>query len=136
MGSAAPRGIPRGRKLKCFALTLAPAGLFARSAGARLQTAAPNDPAFPFQPSSSLGIGNLGRNTSREPGFVNVNLSVFKGIPIGERLRLELRFEAYNAFNHVNFAGPASANIDNANYGLITGSAPARQMQIGARLSF
>lgn len=97
---------------------------------------APSDPAFPFQPSSSLGIGNLGRNTSREPGFVNVNLSIFKGIPIGERVRLELRFEAYNAFNHVNFAGPASANIDNANYGLITGSAPARQMQIGARLSF
>jgi hypothetical protein len=97
---------------------------------------APNDARFPFRGSSNLGIGNLGRNTGREPGFWNVNASVFRGIPITERVKLELRFEAYNAFNHVNYREPASFNIDDANYGLITGAAPPRQMQIGARLSF
>lgn len=103
---------------------------------ARRWLIAPNDARFPFRGSSNLGIGNLGRNTGREPGFWNVNASVFRGIPITERVKLELRFEAYNAFNHVNYREPASFNIDDANYGLITGAAPPRQVQIGARLSF
>ncbi len=97
---------------------------------------APNQPGFPFRPSSNLGIGNLGRNTGRESGYWNVNASVFRSFPITERMRLELRVEAFNALNHVNYNEPQSSNIDNANYGLITGSAPARQMQIGARISW
>jgi hypothetical protein len=103
---------------------------------ARRWLIAPNEAGFPFRPSSNLGIGNLGRNTGREPGYWNTNLSVFRGIGIKEGVRLELRFEAYNAFNHVNYREPASMDIDNANYGLITAAAPPRQLQIGARLSF
>ncbi|MEX2261668.1 MAG: carboxypeptidase regulatory-like domain-containing protein [Bryobacteraceae bacterium] len=103
---------------------------------ARRWLIAPNAPGFPFRPSSNTGIGNLGRNTSREPGYWNANLSIFRSFPIKEGMRLELRFEGYNALNHVNYLQPASADIDNANYGLITASAPARQIQIGARLSF
>ncbi|MEK7406375.1 MAG: TonB-dependent receptor [Acidobacteriota bacterium] len=102
---------------------------------ARRWLMAPDDPAFPFKLSSNLGIGNLGRNTSREPGFWNLNLSVFREFPIRERVRFELRFEAFNAFNHVNFLEP-STDIDSANYGLNTAAAPARQIQIGARISF
>ncbi|MCI0421006.1 MAG: hypothetical protein L0312_17545, partial [Acidobacteria bacterium] len=94
------------------------------------------DPAFPFRPSSNLGIGNLGRNTSREPGYVNFNLSLFRQFRIKEGFNAEFRLEAFNAFNHVNFLEPASTNIDDANYGLITAAAPARQIQLGLRLSF
>lgn len=97
---------------------------------------APDAPGFPFTPSSNVGFGNLGRNTSREPGFWNVNMSVFRRFPITERVKLELRFEAFNALNHVNYLEPASTDITNASYGLITGSAQARQMQIGGRISF
>jgi len=97
---------------------------------------APNAADFPFRLSSNVGFGNLGRNTSRAPGFWNVNASVFRRLRITERVNLELRFEAFNALNHVNFLAPASTDITNANYGLITSSAPARQMQIGARISF
>ncbi|MFN0102964.1 MAG: carboxypeptidase regulatory-like domain-containing protein [Bryobacteraceae bacterium] len=103
---------------------------------ARRYLIAPNQPGFPFQVSSNTGIGNLGRNTGREPGFQNWNLSLFKAIPITERVRFELRFEAYNAFNTVNWREPSSANIDNANYGLITATAPPRQLQIGGRFSW
>jgi hypothetical protein len=95
-----------------------------------------NQSGFPFQASSNTGIGNLGRNTGREPGFQNWNISLFKQIPIKERLRFELRFEAYNAFNTVNWREPSSTNIDNANYGLITATAPPRQMQVGGRFSW
>jgi hypothetical protein len=94
------------------------------------------DPTFPFANSGNLEIGNLGRNTTREPGFVNLNLSVFRNFTITERFQLEFRAEAYNALNHVNYREPGSRNINDANYGLITAAAPARQMQMGLRLSF
>jgi hypothetical protein len=103
---------------------------------ARRWLIAPNDPAFPFRPSCNTCIGNLGRNTSRDPGFQNWNLGLFRMIPLWERSRLELRLEAYNAFNHVNFHGPVSTNIDSADFGLITTAAPARQLQIGARIAW
>lgn len=96
----------------------------------------PTDPNFPFTPSGPLGIGNLGRNTTREPGFVNLNLSLFRDFPITERFQLQFRAEAYNALNHVNYREPRSTNINDANYGLINLAAPARQMQMGLRLSF
>lgn len=103
---------------------------------ARRWLLAPTDPRFPFRASSNLGFGNLGRNTAREAGFYNFNLGIFRMIRIREGMRLELRFEGYNALNTVNWLGPASADIDNANYGLITATAPARQMQVGIRLAF
>lgn len=103
---------------------------------ARRWLIATTDPGFPFTPSGALDIGTLGRNTSREPGFVNFNLSVFRDFALNERVTLQFRAEAYNALNRVNYLQPASASISAANYGLITGAAPARQMQLGLRLSF
>jgi hypothetical protein len=106
------------------------------SGAARTWLIPATDPSFPFAPSGNLAIGNLGRNTSREPGFVNLNLGVFRNFAITERFGLEFRAEAYNAFNHVNYREPSSSNISDANYGLITAAAPARQIQLGLRLSF
>lgn len=79
--------------------------------GGRRWLIAPGQPGFPFRASSNVGIGNLGRNTGREPGFWNLNASVFRSLAITERVRLELRFEGYNALNHVNYREPASANM-------------------------
>jgi hypothetical protein len=103
---------------------------------ARRWLIAPGSPAFPFRHSSNTGIGNLGRNTSREPGFSNINIGVFRTFNITERIRFDFRAEGYNAFNHVNYLQPQSANIDNASYGITTAAAPARQIQIGGRISF
>ena len=103
---------------------------------ARRYLIAPGEPGFPFVPSSPTGIGNLGRNTGREPGFVNTNLSVFRDFRFAEKLIAQIRFEAFNALNTVNWREPASTNINNANYGLITTAAPPRQIQVGARISF
>jgi hypothetical protein len=94
------------------------------------------DPAFPFTQSSNVGIGNLGRNTSREPGYINYDLSLFRHVPITERVALQFRVEAFNAFNRVNYREPSSTNIVNANYGLITAAAPPRRVQLSARLTF
>lgn len=40
------------------------------------------------------------------PGIQETDLSLFKQIPINERVRLQFRTEFFNAFNHPNFSNP------------------------------
>ena len=96
---------------------------------------APGDPNFPFVRSGATSIGNVGRNTTRSPGSWNTNLGAFRVFRITERMHMEVRVEAYNALNHVNWGTPIT-NISDASFGQITSSWAARQVQIGARLSF
>jgi hypothetical protein len=56
-------------------------------------------------------FGNLGRNSLLGPNFRQMDFSIFKNTPITERLKMELRFEAYNLFNHPNFANPYLPNF-------------------------
>jgi hypothetical protein len=53
--------------------------------------------------------GNLSRNALTGPGFADVDLSVFKNIPIRERLRVQLRAEMFNVFNRINPASGAGS---------------------------
>jgi hypothetical protein len=59
----------------------------------------------------SIGtFGNVKRNFFHGPGFNYSNFEVYKNIPVGgsESPRyIQLRLEAYNAFNHANFANPS-----------------------------
>lgn len=62
----------------------------------------PNNPTFdPDNP-----FGNTPRNFLYGPGQKNLDLSVVRFIPIGERVRGELRTEFFNLFNWTNFANP------------------------------
>ena len=56
-------------------------------------------------------FGNLGRNSLVGPPFRQFDFSIFKDTALTERLKLELRFEAYNLFNHPNFASPLWPNF-------------------------
>jgi hypothetical protein len=52
-------------------------------------------------------LGNLGRNTLRGPGLQEFDASLFKNWPVShERMRLQLRIEAFNLFNTANFQAP------------------------------
>jgi hypothetical protein len=53
--------------------------------------------------------GNLGRNALYGPGFADVDLSVFKNIPLKERLKVQLRAEMFNLFNRKNMATGAGS---------------------------
>jgi hypothetical protein len=55
------------------------------------------------------GLGNLSRNKFYGPSFKDVDLSVFKNIPITERIKIQLRAEIYNMFNRINLASGAGS---------------------------
>jgi hypothetical protein len=59
-------------------------------------------------------FGNVKRNFFHGPGFNYSNFALYKNLPIGRNESpryIQLRLEAYNAFNHANFANP------NGNFG-------------------
>jgi Carboxypeptidase regulatory-like domain/TonB dependent receptor len=54
-------------------------------------------------------LGNLTRNRFYGPNYGSVDLSVFKNIPIRERLKVQLRAEMFNLLNRINLvSGPGS----------------------------
>ncbi len=79
-------------------------------------------------------FGNAGRNIVRGDGFHSVDLAVFKNFTWRERFRVQLRGEAVNSFNHVNYQGPVT-NL-NATPGAFVASAPPRILQLGLKLAF
>jgi Carboxypeptidase regulatory-like domain len=81
-------------------------------------------------------IGN--RNNLRGPGYVNFDMSLSKSflMPWSDKHFIQFRAEAYNAFNHTNFADPG-ANINSPTFGQITAQANAnRVMQFALRYQF
>jgi outer membrane receptor protein involved in Fe transport len=91
-------------------------------------------------------FGNSGRNTLIGPGFATVALSLAKEFQIHESVALEIKADAYNAFNHINYANP-DANVGyvggvlaDTTAGTITGPAGGngnlRIIQLGAHLRF
>ena len=73
------------------------------------------------------------------PRFWNVDLGLQRNFKLGAERRLELRFDAYNVFNHINRDLPSNAfvNIQDARAGEITGIAGyTRTMQVGLRVAY
>ena len=89
---------------------------------------------FPATP-THYAYGNEGRNLLHGPGSQTVNFSLFKNIPIRERLKFQFRFETFALFNHTNFGNP-SATFGTSSFGNITGASGNRNIQLGAKLVF
>src|SRR5262245_2038408 len=108
---------------------------------AAVQTNGVDDPAKQRADTRISLANNLRYFPSRLPGFRGQNLrlwdiSLLKKIRILEGLKLELRGEFLNAFNHVQFNDPED-NPTNANFGRVTGQANLpRNVQIGLKLIF
>jgi hypothetical protein len=81
-------------------------------------------------------VGN--RNFLRGPGFWNLDTALIKtwGMPWSEHQNLQLRWEAFNLFNHNAFGLPA-VGITGTTFGQITTTATSpREMQFALRYSF
>lgn len=83
------------------------------------------------------------RNSLNGPGYRDVDMTITKafGFPsnrvLGEGARLELRLDAFNVFNNLNFNPlDISNNIANANFGADTAALAGRVVTVGARFSF
>jgi hypothetical protein len=84
-------------------------------------------------------FGNSPRNTLRGPGFWNVDLGLFRTIDLPRSVRVQLRLEALNAFNHPNFANPGNNVSDAGTFGFITqttGAYGERNIRLGVRVTF
>jgi hypothetical protein len=84
---------------------------------------------YPFK------YGNVGKGSARGPGLFNWDMGVFKDFRLAERWKLQFRAEAFNAFNHVNFADPV-ATLNAAGFGGIRAAAEPRIGQLALKLSF
>ena len=86
---------------------------------------------------SPQAYGNAGRNILRGPGSTNIDLGLSRSFQWSgtETRRLQIRSEYFNALNHTNFGLPLHST-DSPALGTITSAAPARVIQIGARLEF
>lgn len=89
-------------------------------------------------------FGNLRRNQILGPDFHDVDLSISKTTPITERVRAEVRLEAFDLLNHPNFGNPdLTAQANSTTFGVISGtrfptgdSGSSRQLQLALKLTF
>ena len=98
-------------------------------------------PAFNTALFSLPQVGQMGtapRRFFHGPGIDNFDLALQKTLALAESKALELRVEAFNAFNHAQFYGPAAVdgNISSATFGKIVSAAPPRLVQLAAKFSF
>jgi hypothetical protein len=80
-------------------------------------------------------FGDAGRNIARADSYLNFDVSLVRRFAFAESLRLELRAEAFNVFNHANFGIPV-ADLNAANFGRVLSAGPPRLLQFGAKLIF
>jgi hypothetical protein len=83
-------------------------------------------------------LGNAKRRNFYGPGIVNFDMAVQKNLRLSEAKSLEFRAEAFNAFNHAQFYGPASVDgqREDPNFGQIESAAAPRLMQMAAKFTF
>ena len=62
-----------------------------------------------------------------------MDASVFKSFSAFERLTLQMRFEAFNLFNHTNLGGPDNS-LSSPTFGAIGSTAPGRILQVAGKL--
>jgi len=80
-------------------------------------------------------FGNSRRRFFHGPGLNNFNMALLKTTKITESKELQLRFEAFNVFNHVQFTNP-SGEINSSVFGIVTSARDPRIMQLGAKFLF
>jgi hypothetical protein len=80
--------------------------------------------------------GNAGRNIGRSNAYFDLDTGIHKQFRLpGERSSLEIRCEIFNTMNKTNFSA-ANGDRSSSSFGKITGTLPARQVQLALRFAF
>ena len=92
-----------------------------------------NPAAFSAPPAYQFGSSGIGILTG--PSSHIANLSLSKKFVFAEQRYVQFRWEAFNAFNHVNYGNP-NTTIGQGTTGQIFTAGAARQMQFGLKIVF
>jgi hypothetical protein len=98
-----------------------------------------NSPAFNGQVFFNVQpgqVGKLERFFLNGPMYFNIDASLFKNIAVTEKMRVQLRAEAFNLLNHTNFFIGQVQNINAATFGKIGQTFSPRIVQFAVRLEF
>ncbi len=100
-----------------------------------------NTAAFAMAPVGSWG--NTGLGIFRQPTWVNFDMALDKQIVVKERVRVRIRWQAYNVFNHAEFNAMGTtytfnaANVNtNTQTGQYTSTLNPRQQELTVRVVF
>jgi hypothetical protein len=83
-------------------------------------------------------LGNVPRRFFYGPGISNVDMTVTKMLRVTESKSFEFRLEAFNAFNHAQFYGPAAVDgeVNDPNFGQVVSAAAPRLVQMAVKFAF
>ena len=94
------------------------------------------------------------RNDCEGPDFFQVDLSLYKNIPFGDRVNAQLRIEVFNIFDEANWVGVdgtwdgtvdyddpdaptvVTTSTPTNNFGVASGARDAREVQVGVKVTF
>lgn len=98
-------------------------------------------PAFNTTLFSLPAVGTLGTAARRffyGPGMANFDVALHRTLRLSESSSVQLRFEAFNAFNHAQFFGPAAVNgnIASPSFGKVINANTPRVVQLAAKFLF
>jgi hypothetical protein len=91
--------------------------------------------AFAAPSPTSYRVGNERRGVITGPGYVRVDPGVFRNFRIYHESQLQIRAEAYNVLNHVNYQGVQTSS-SSATFGQITSVRDPRILQVAAKFTF
>lgn len=98
-----------------------------------------NTTCFSLNPAVGTSVvnqpGTAGRGIVQGPPTQRFDFTMTKNIRFGENMRVQLRGEAFNIFNHTNFRA-IGTNVTLANYGQVTTVRDPRTIQLGAKFIF
>lgn len=86
-------------------------------------------------PLSAYRVGNAPIGSIKGPGYEVYNLSVYRNVQLHENVRLQLRAESFNTFNHSN-PNAVNTTLGATAFGQVTGYGDPRRMQFGAKVTF
>jgi hypothetical protein len=87
-------------------------------------------------PSLSWLAGNAGRFVLFRPGTRQADVTLTRNIRIREGHSLQVRWEAFNAFNHPNWNSPGSDARNATTFGKVTSARTMRELQFGLKYAF
>jgi hypothetical protein len=88
-----------------------------------------------FAPPGQYRFGNSGIGIVDGPGTHILDAGLMKNFYVGEAKYFQVRWEAFNALNHVNYGNPGTT-FGTADFGIIRGAGTARTVQFGLKFLF